>query len=384
VDGIGDCESGAVSAPGDGIPNYIDIDSDGDGFTDGSEGAGSCGAWTEDYSGDIDADGTLNVLDYCDCNGENGDLDGDTLFNGTEDDFGLNKSDKDSDGDTVLDPTEVTAAAGVISDAFDTDGDTIPDALDTDDDDDSIPTSEEVEDTDSDGYADVFPDTDEDDVFDYLDPDDDGDGVDTIDEILRDNSVDGKSSADVDGDGVPNYLDFDDFDGPLEDRDLDGLRNGEEEITLKSKSDSADSDDDGVPDDVEVGSVASPQDSDKDTIYDINDDDDDGDGHLTKDEGAYDADGDGVPNYLDTDSDGDGLTDEAEGTADDDGDNIPDWLDADPDDGPNSDVHDAPPVEEPEPVADDIKSCSTVAPGTLGVWASLAGLAGLMLRRRKK
>jgi MYXO-CTERM domain-containing protein len=260
----------------------------------------------------------------------------------------------DSDGDSVFDVVE--SPGGVPRD---TDGDTIPDYLDADDDGDGIPTRTEVEDVaelggdpdddgvpayldldsdddgipdsvegtgdcdddgipnyldpdvcdgDSDGDTvpdsvecpggtDPCPDTDGDTVPDYLDPDDDGDGVPTATE--RPGDVD----VDTDGDTVPDYLDPDD--------DGDGIPTATER-----------------PGDVDV-------DTDGDTVPDYLDPDDDGDGIPTATERedvedlGGDPDDDGIPAYLDTDSDGDGLLDHDEGTGDCDGDGIPNYLDPD-------------------------------------------------------
>lgn len=101
--------------------------------------------------------------------------------------------------------------------------------------------------------------------------------------------------ADDDEDGVPNV--FEDFngDGNLENDDIDG---------------------DGIPNYL--------------------DNDDDGDGVLTIDEAKdangnpIDTDGDGDVDYLDSDDDGDGLFSNFE-TGDTDGDGVPDYLDADDD-----------------------------------------------------
>ncbi len=81
-----------------------------------------------------------------------------------------------------------------------------------------------------------------------------------------------------------------------------------------------------------------PLDTDGDGFPNFKDWDDDGDGILTKDEDIDgdnnptndDTDGDGIPNYLDTDDDGDGvLTLDESITNDNDSDGIVDYLDAD-------------------------------------------------------
>ncbi|WP_339794208.1 gliding motility-associated C-terminal domain-containing protein, partial [uncultured Imperialibacter sp.] len=128
---------------------------------------------------------------------------------------------------------------------------------------------------------------------------------------------------DTDGDGIPDYLDSDDNDGPLGDKDDDGVKNGDEDRNENGDPTDDDTDGDGVPD--------------------FLDDDDDGDGVPTRDEDRNgdgdptndDTDGDGIPDYLDDDDDGDGiltkdedLNGDGDPTNDDsDGDGIPDYLD---------------------------------------------------------
>lgn len=93
---------------------------------------------------------------------------------------------------------------------------------------------------------------------------------------------------------------------PAQDNDKDGILNGDEK-RLGTDINNPDSDEDGVPDVVEISQV--PNDTDGDGLIDALDDDDDNDGILTKDESpdpnndgkvadALDADKNGVPNYL--------------------------------------------------------------------------------------
>jgi large repetitive protein len=218
----------------------------------------------------------------------------------------------DSDGDTVLDSAECPGAP-----CPDTDGDGIPDYLDPDDDNDGIYTIDEARGTDPDGDGIYTPqDTDGDGVPDYQDTDADGDGKSDRDEYA--------SGFDSDGDFIPNYLDSNDENGPLGDADGDGLDNTQEGCAGSDPND-ADSDNDGVPDNVEVGAdPCHPLDTDGDGMVDLLDTDDDGDGLPTSaefDPGTFsydpnidwnDVDGDGIPNYQDTDSDGDGKSDTVE------------------------------------------------------------------------
>ena len=71
-----------------------------------------------------------------------------------------------------------------------------------------------------------------------------------------------------------------------------------------------DSDGDGIPDHIEMGSQQGGVDTDGDGTPDYLDLDSDNDGIPDSVEGGKgDTDGDGIPNYLDTDSDGDGMPD---------------------------------------------------------------------------
>jgi hypothetical protein len=162
----------------------------------------------------------------------------------------------DSDGDTISDSDE---GNGLV----DTDGDTFPDTMELDSDDDGIPDSVEA------GDRDPFTppvDTDGDTIRDFRDDDSDNDGV--------PDSVEG--SGDADSDGILNFRDVD--------SDGDFIADGTEGT--------ADPDGDTVPNFLDT-------DSDGDTILDL-------------DEALQDDDEDGTPNYLDTDSDNDGQPDSAE------------------------------------------------------------------------
>ncbi|MBX2796678.1 MAG: hypothetical protein KTR31_03380 [Myxococcales bacterium] len=141
----------------------------------------------------------------------------------------------------------------------------------------------------------------------------------------------------------------------VDDDDGDNLTDCQEEI-LGSDPNNADSDGDGVNDFIEVGGDPNnPNDTDRDDIADVIDEDDDGDGVPSVEEDSDkrvgngngdprddDFDGDGIPNYLDDDDDDDFVTgvdeDRLAGNGngdprddDFDGDGIPNWIDADDD-----------------------------------------------------
>jgi hypothetical protein len=128
----------------------------------------------------------------------------------------------------------------------------------------------------------------------YIDLDDDGDGVPTIFENPDPNGDGDPSDAeDLDGDGIPGYLDVNEVNIDL---DGDGLQNRFEQPDPNGNanpSDARDTDNDGIPDYLDA--------------------DDDGDGIPTSLENAdpnnngnpvdaLDTDGDGIPDYLDADS----------------------------------------------------------------------------------
>lgn len=136
--------------------------------------------------------------------------------------------------------------------------------------------------------------TDSDTSFNYLDVDDDGDGIPTIFENADPNGDGNPDDAeDLDGDGIPGYLDADETN-----LDLDG-----DGVLTRFES----------PDPNGNGNPSDAQDTDNDGIPDYLDPDDDGDGIPTSQENAdpnrngnpsdaRDTDGDGIPDYLDPDS----------------------------------------------------------------------------------
>jgi len=256
-DGIPNVQEGGgtVDTDGDGLPDDHDVDSDGDGIVDNVE-AQIEGAYVPPTGIDSDGDGL----------------------------------------DDAYDPD----SGGTPIELADTDGDTLPDHLDLDADDDNVPDTTEGHDADHNGLPDTVPsgsdadadglddayengvgpggdtgsnaplqDTDGDGIRDWRDEDDDGDGVPTAG--AEDTDGDGDpTNDDDDGDGTPNYLDPD--------------------VSL-------DADGDGILDEIDV------------------DDDNDGVPDVTEGDGALDSDGDGVLDHLDIDSDNDGIVDNVEGQA---------------------------------------------------------------------
>jgi len=130
--------------------------------------------------------------------GAPGDADGDGLNDTLEGTIGTNPNDPDSDGDGVNDFVEVGPDTTAPRN---TDGDALIDALDTDDDEDSIPTASEL----GPNGATSPRNSDTDLIPDYLDSDDDNDTIPTRVEITLDTS----NNHDQDMDAIPSYLDQD-------------------------------------------------------------------------------------------------------------------------------------------------------------------------------
>ena len=307
-------EPNTTDTDSDGIPNNLDPDDDGDSVPTMNDGT-----ITDDpvLPVDTDSDGTPNYLDSND--------DGDAVPTVEEDTAtSTDPTVADTDGDTVPDYLE--------SNTTDTDNDGTANVADPDDDGDTIPTSDEVitDTSDTDAAVDeTTVDTDSDGIPNALDPDDDGDGTPTVKEDANDDGT--VLDDDTDSDSIP------DFEEPNNvDSDQDGLTNNN------------DSDDDGdtVPTSQEAVSVPAPVnsgggggggyyyvpplDSDGNGIPDYLDTDDDKDGTPTKDE-KEDTDKDGIADYKESntrDFDKDGKKDVTDN--EDDGDGILSKIDSNP------------------------------------------------------
>ncbi|MCG3398872.1 Ig-like domain-containing protein [Staphylococcus massiliensis] len=318
-----------LDTDGDGIPNYIDSDDDNDGLSDEIErllnldpvNPDSDGDGVIDGDEDADADGTTNANDdypndakrqidkQLDTDGDgipnhlDSDDDNDGLSDEIERLLNLDPVNPDSDGDGVIDGDEDADADGTTnanddypSDAkrqidkqLDTDGDGIPNHIDSDDDNDGL--SDEIErllnldpmnsDSDGDGLKDG-------------DEDADGDGTsNSKDDYPNDVKRQIDKQLDTDGDGIPNRIDSDD--------DNDGLSD-EVERLLNLDPLNPDSDRNGV--------IDGDEDTDQDGTPNSNDDYPNDATHLV--DKQLDSDGDGIPNHIDSDDDNDGLSDEVE------------------------------------------------------------------------
>ena len=262
----------------DGIADFLDSDSDGDGLSDTLESA------TVDTNGDGIADKFITLID-------------------TDSDDSPDYLDLDSDNDGILDSLE-----GLV----DRDGDGHANAHDLDSDNDGIPDIVEsgALDTNGNGQVDKFADINEDGL-------DDGLAVLPLGRIDtdRDGLLDFQD-LDSDNDGLPDTLE-----SPFAAEDLNG--DGQLDTVI-------DMDGNGWRDNAPTESTL---DNDGDGIFDHLDLDSDGDGSNDLIEaGGIDIDGDGIGDaWLDTDEDGipDTVDVDQTGSYDSDADGIADFADAD-------------------------------------------------------
>ena len=140
--------------------------------------------------------------------------------------------------------------------------------------------------------TDAATDTDGDNIPDCIDTDDDNDG--TLD-VNDDFPLDASEDTDTDGDGTGNNADTDD--------DGDGMSDDDEiacgSDPLDATDTATDTDGDNIPDCIDT-------DDDNDGTLDVND------AFPLDASEDTDTDGDGTGNNADTDDDGDGLSDDAD------------------------------------------------------------------------
>jgi hypothetical protein len=285
----------------DALPDYIDRDSDNDGLSDTFEAGGT----------DTTNDGIVDGLTDNNDNGWNDAQESNPhpLTNSDSDSF-PDYRDKDSDGDGITDALE---AGGV-----DANGDGELDSF-VDSDNDGLING-------NDGTPPTKPNKDGDSRPDYLDLDSDNDGIaDVIEAGGEDVNNDGEQDGlDADFDGLSDDVDTDNAGTrlPLTDFDGDGLPNYLD----------IDSDNDGLIDNVEGQSTAAfvaPTGADTDNDgWDNRYDSDNGGTAIT----LNNQESNGNPDYIDLDTDGDGQPDWIEGFDDDenglatDGDALNDYL----------------------------------------------------------
>jgi outer membrane protein OmpA-like peptidoglycan-associated protein len=331
----------------DSVPSIRIIDTDSDGLSDEEENKIGTDILLSDTDGDsipdneevganlfnpldTDKDGIIDALDLDD--------DNDGISTLLEEQIGTSSLLADTDDDGLKDIDEI----GENTDKpLDTDGDGIINALDTDDDDDTLETATELllgtnpllADSDGDGLSDSDEigdlmdkplDTDTDGTIDALDTkndlDQDGDGLsDALEAQLNTDPT----KTDTDGDGISDAKEVgvnteqpldSDMDGVIDaldivddsDSDNDGLTDAQEE-KLASNPNNEDSDNDGINDNEEIGNnIDDPLDTDDDGILNLNDSDDDNDGLSTSFETKIGT------NPLNSDTDGDGISDKDE------------------------------------------------------------------------
>jgi uncharacterized repeat protein (TIGR01451 family) len=338
-DGVDDRFDAGADADNDGIPNYYDTD-----FTFGGSFIDVNNDRLNDRY-DKDLDGIINQYDLDSDNdgipdvveSYGADANGDAIID--------NYTDTDGDGfsQNVDGSNGGSTGSGNGLGAIDLDGDTVPNFLDTDSDQDGIPDVREVfgSDINNRGKIDGFTDADVDGI---------GDAYLNASALLR-------TGADVNGDGRadswPNKnLDMGDRPNPYDmDSDMDGITDvleagfadtdlngrvdgvigtdgwsttisGTPSLTLRNTDGignpdylDIDSDDDGIPDNIEGQPTATYKrpittDVDNDGLVNTYD-------NINGFGGAgiflYDHDGDGTPDYRDLDTDGDAQPDIEEG-----------------------------------------------------------------------
>ncbi|GHB73925.1 hypothetical protein GCM10007390_30180 [Persicitalea jodogahamensis] len=287
---------------GDGIPNYLDLDSDNDGILDLYE-SGLTPAQIS--ANDPDGNGVLNgqnpvavatprdtdgdgVPDYLDLDSDNDGIkdlieSGYTGLTDVNNDGVVDGPDADNDGiQDSADGNDGTFGTDNLTAPKNTDGDNAPDYRDLDSDNDGIKDLTES------GRPDLGTlDANNDGVLDGADADGDGirDNVDTADDTFGSPEV--ITFADTDSDSVPNYLDLDSDNDGIKDLYESGLTGFTDADNNGVVDNGTDSDNDGIQDSVDTatGAFGSP-------------------GAALKD-----SDSDTVPNYLDLDSDNDGIKD---------------------------------------------------------------------------
>lgn len=320
-DGIDDTV-GALDSDSDGLANSVDIDSDNDGIGDLGEtdmtGADSDGDGIDDaldpqFTGGFDQNGDgiddAYVVPDTDLDGIPDFIDLDSDNDAINDVVEAGLADLDDDA-------FVDAGQSVTNMPPDSDGDTTPDYRDLDSDDDGSfdigGTLFSALDSDNDGRIDAGSDVDSDGIIDSRDQnplffgnqaDSDGDGVSDIIDADMDNDgipndLDG-IDVDTDGDGIPNALDLDSDNDGIPDIVEGGGVDADADGTIDAFTDS---DNDGLADqvDTDAGGVPLPvPDTDGDGSADFIDLDSDGDGLTDVEEGPGDSDGDGIPNFRD-------------------------------------------------------------------------------------
>jgi hypothetical protein len=340
----------------DNIPDYLDIDSDNDGIPDNIEAQTTTG-YTAPNSV-TKGNGMDSAYSFNDSFANTG-LSS-TLVN-TDGDAEPDYRDTDSDGDGTNDDAEGLTSTPTFS-GTDTDGDGLDDAFEHGSNNDGFVVNDGITNPSTSGLIDVDGDVNTGGDVDYRDTlvgtDTDGDGI--VDSVDIDDDNDGildtvEGNGDFDGDGIINSLDLDsDGDGILDiiesqpstgaktlsgnDADNDGLDDNFDATpnggaagsngttpTITTATDTTpdyldiDTDDDGIPDNVEAQSTqgyTSPTGNvglnGVDSAYENNDGFNPTGINIINTDNAHATNSDTIPDYRDTDSDGDTTLDSAE------------------------------------------------------------------------
>ncbi len=230
---LGVVYSATLDSDGDGIPDNVDADVNGDGVID--NGVDSDGDGIKDSAdADVNGDGTIDNGIDSDSDGINDANDIDDDNDGVVDTLDVNSTNPDSDGDGISDGVDVDMNGdGVNDNGVDSDGDGIKDSADAD--------------VNGDGVIDNGIDSDSDGINDANDIDDDNDGI--VDAI--------EGTRDSDGDGINDSLESN-----LTDSDNDGVTDQEDS---ENNNPNNDSDGDGQANSIEItcGDAGDPLDSTK-------------------------------------------------------------------------------------------------------------------------
>ncbi|TCS42355.1 choice-of-anchor L domain-containing protein [Reinekea marinisedimentorum] len=378
-----------VDSDSDGLDDALDVDA-----TGGTDGDGN-GVDDEYELSDTDGDGLADFIDL--------DSDNDSIADETE----SGSSGEDANDNGLDDSYDVLITGGTDSDNDGIDDDVVP----ADEDGDGIANMQDL-DSDNDGLMDVIeagsadaddnglvdddtltydpPDTDSDGKDDYLDVDSDNDGVSDAAnseaepyDTDNDGVIDEAYSEDTDGDGIADVVDQADATfGNALDSDSDGIED----------STDLDDDNDGIPDAVEApGGI--DIDSDADGIVDRLDLDSDGDSITDAIEAQgdmnADADWDGIiDNFTDTNADGlDDSVSPLTGVIDTDSDGTEDYLDLNSDGDDYSDATENDDYNE-DGVIDSIQAAKELTTAVRGIGSFglefLLALPLLLLARRSK
>lgn len=307
-DGLSDKEESLIGT------DPLNNDSDGDGQEDGAEvNAGTSPKDNTSTFADADSDGLTDAFEtkYPTATNPYADTDGDGLTNLEEQQLGTDPTNADTDNDGIQDGAEVLASMDPLNTAdasMDNDGDGLTNKEEL-----TYKTNPNLADSDGDGI------NDQKEIETYntnpLDADSDNDGVKDGFEVSYGTDPLLQTDLDPDLDGVPeNITSIDaDQDGltdtfestyptatdPYADPDGDGLTNLEEQM-YNTNPTQADTDSDGINDNVEIFIGMNPND-----VLDASADDD-GDGLSNIEEVNAGT------NIFKTDTDGDGLSDKKE------------------------------------------------------------------------